>query len=66
MSTRRDRWYVVPEVWLILIMLGATMAGSISLAVTAFTHRDELRRSGPAIAAPLPPTHAHASDDVTP
>ena len=58
MTTRTTRWYHVPEVWLMLVLLLATMAGSLALVGTAFAHRDELLHSGPAIAAPLPPTTA--------
>jgi hypothetical protein len=31
----RMAWYRVPEVWLILILLGATVIGSLALVVTA-------------------------------
>lgn len=57
-TTSRRRWYTVPEVWLMLAMLVATMGGSIALAVTAYAHRDDGMRAGPSIAAPLPPSHA--------
>jgi hypothetical protein len=67
MNARQNRWYVVPEVWLMLIMLSATVAGSIALAVTAFGNRDELVHAGPSIASPLPPTSAaHPADRATP
>jgi hypothetical protein len=58
MSDPRNQWYRVPEVWLILILLGATVLGSVALVGTAFAHRDELLPAGPSIASPLPPTTA--------
>lgn len=58
-TTSSTRWYRVPEVWLMLVLLLATMAGSLALVGTAFANRDELLHSGPSIAAPLPPTTAH-------
>jgi hypothetical protein len=53
-------WYRVPEMWLVLLLLGATVIGSISLVVTAVRHpdahltvpNDEPRPSR------IPPTHA--------
>ena len=57
MNDPRNQWYRVPEVWLILILLGATVLGSVALVGTAFAHHDELLPAGPAIASLLPPTH---------
>jgi hypothetical protein len=57
-TTESTRWYRVPEVWLMLVLLAATMTGSLALVRTAFANRDELLRSGPAVATPLPPTTA--------
>ena len=54
----RNRWYRVPEVWLMIVMLVVTMIGSLALVATAFGNRDELPRVGPRIASPLPPTTA--------
>ncbi|MGN6521391.1 MAG: hypothetical protein ACTHK2_18445 [Dokdonella sp.] len=34
------RWYRVGEVWLMLVLLGATVVGSLSLVVTAVRHPD--------------------------
>lgn len=59
---KQYHWYRVPEVWLMLVMLVATMAGSIALVVTAFEHRDDLVHAAPAVAAPLPPSAAHHAD----
>ena len=64
MNNRRNRWHAVPEVWLMLVMLIATMAGSLALVATAFQHRDELRHVGPSIASPLPPTSVAPSMGV--
>ena len=33
-------WYRVPEVWLIVLLLGATVIGSLSLVATAVRHPD--------------------------
>jgi hypothetical protein len=67
MTTRHNRWYTVPEVWLMLIMLAATMTGSVALVFTAFAHRDELPHVGRSIASPLPPTAtATPADQATP
>jgi hypothetical protein len=67
MSARQNRWYTVPEVWLILVLLFATVAGSLALVATAFGNRDELLHAGPSIASPLPPTAAvHPADRATP
>jgi hypothetical protein len=57
-TIRQNRWYAVPEVWLMLVLLGATVAGSLALVGTAFAHRDDLLQAAPAIASPLPPTAA--------
>jgi hypothetical protein len=67
MNTTRNRWYRVPEVWLMIVMLLATMTGSLALVATAFGHHDELKHVGPSIASPLPPTSAaHPADRATP
>lgn len=58
MTIRTTRWFAVPEVWLMLVMLVATMTGSIALVVTAFEHRDDMPNVGAKIAAPLPPNAA--------
>ncbi|WP_440222178.1 hypothetical protein ACQQ2N_13910 [Dokdonella sp. MW10] len=39
-ATPRTPWHRVPEVWLILVLLGATVVGSVSLVVTAMRERD--------------------------
>jgi hypothetical protein len=64
MSERSSKWYVVPEVWLMLVMLGATVAGSLALVATAFGHRDELVHAAPSIASPLPPSTASRPADT--
>lgn len=62
-----NRWYRVPEVWLILVLIGSTMAGSLALVATALRHRDELVVAHRPIASPLPPSHAQRpADDATP
>lgn len=58
MNDARNRWYVVPEVWLMLVMLFATVSGSLALVATAFAHRDDMLHAAPSIASPLPPTSA--------
>ncbi|HSE11986.1 MAG TPA: hypothetical protein VLB69_05055 [Rudaea sp.] len=66
MNDPRNRWYRVPEVWLMIVMLLATMTGSIALVATAYEHGDELRHVGPSIASPLPPTSAARPERATP
>ena len=67
MNDARHRWYRVPEVWLMIVMLVATITGSLALVATAFSNRDELPHVGPRIASPLPPTSvAQPADRVTP
>jgi hypothetical protein len=66
MKSTGTRWYRVPEVWLMIVLLGATMIGSMALVGTAFAHRDEMLQAGPAVAAPLPPTAAHRADAAQP
>jgi hypothetical protein len=67
MNSTANRWYRVPEVWLMIVMLLATMTGSLALVATAFEHRDELLHAGPSIASPLPPTSApQPADHATP
>jgi len=62
-----NRWYRVPEVWLILTLIGSAMAGSLALVATALHHRDELVVAHRPIASPLPPSHAQRpADDATP
>ena len=56
-----NRWSRVPEVWLILTLIGSAMAGSLALVATALHHRDELVVAHRPIASPLPP-----ADDATP
>ena len=58
MNDACNRWYRVPEVWLMIVLLGATMIGSVALVGTAYAHRDEMLPSSPAVAAPLPPSAA--------
>jgi hypothetical protein len=61
MNDASNRWYRVPEVWLMIVLLSATMIGSIALVRTAYQHPDDLVAAGPAVAAPLPPSH-HAPE----
>ncbi|HZX90394.1 MAG TPA: hypothetical protein VFE67_07105 [Rudaea sp.] len=66
-AARKNSWYRVPEVWLMIVMLGATVIGSLALVATAFGNRDELPQVGPRIASPLPPTSAaRPADQPTP
>lgn len=67
MNTNRNAWYRVPEVWLILFLLGSAIAGSLALVATAVRHGDALRMPAPhALASPLPPSAARHADDATP
>jgi len=67
-NTIDARWHRVPEVWLMVALLGAAVAGSLALAVTAVRHNDQLRGAVPAsVASPLPPSAAaRPADDATP
>lgn len=65
MKPSSNHWYAVPEVWLIIVLLLGTMAGSLALVATAFAHRDELPQATHSIAAPLPPTEAARAVDHT-
>ena len=67
MSARQNMWYRVPEVWLILVLLGSTMIGSLALVATAYRHTDELLKAPVSIASPLPPSSAaQPADAATP
>jgi hypothetical protein len=67
MRTNEHAWYRVPEVWLILFLLGSAVIGSLAFVATAVRHGDALRTPAPhALAAPLPPTSARPADDATP
>ncbi|HET7064690.1 MAG TPA: hypothetical protein VFI49_10490 [Rudaea sp.] len=67
MNDAANRWYRVPEVWLMIVMLLTTMIGSLALVATAFGNRDELPHVGSRIASPLPPTSApRAAEHKTP
>lgn len=62
-----NRWYSVPEVWLVLALIGSAVVGSLALVATALNHRDELVAAHRPIASPLPPSHAQRpADDATP
>lgn len=62
-----NAWYRVPEVWLILVLLGSAIAGSAALVATALEHRDDLVAAHRPIASPLPPSHAQRpADQATP
>jgi len=68
MNTYANRWYVVPEVWLMLFLLSSAVVGSLLLVATAVRHGDALPSPVPhAVASPLPPSTAvRPSDDATP
>ena len=67
LHARLNAWYRVPEVWLILILLGGMVTGSLSLVATAFRHGDQLLVTPRAIASPLPPdSAARPADTATP
>jgi len=68
MNTRTSVWYRVPEVWLILALLGSAVLGSLLLVSAALRHDDQLHANIPhAVASPLPPSAAaRPSDDATP
>lgn len=53
-------WYRVPEMWLIVVLLGATVVGSISLVTTALRHPDAhiVVPDDQPRPSRIPPTHA--------
>jgi hypothetical protein len=62
-----NQWFRVPEVWLVLFLIGSAVVGSLALVATALEHRDELVASHRPIASPLPPSHAQRpADEATP
>lgn len=62
-----NRWYRVPEVWLVLLLIGSAVVSSLALVATALEHRDDLVAAHHPIASPLPPSHAlKPADDATP
>ncbi|MEP6938570.1 MAG: hypothetical protein ABI846_02315 [Rudaea sp.] len=65
MNTQSNSWYRVPEVWLIVLLLGAMVVGSFALLVTAVRHPDRVLEAPRAIASPLPPSQAPRPADVT-
>jgi hypothetical protein len=66
MNAQLNRWYRVPEVWLIIGLLGATMIGSLALVASAMRHPDELLSTPKAIATALPPDSPAKSTDPAP
>jgi len=68
MIANQNTWYRVPEVWLILLLLASTMAGSLALVATAYRHGDQLPSPPPtSLASPLPPSAAaRPADAATP
>ena len=67
MNTDQNAWYRVPEVWLILVLLGSMVTGSLALVATAYRHPDTLQVTPKSIASPLPPSSpARAADEATP
>lgn len=62
-----SRWYRVPEVWLVLLLISSAVISSLALVATALEHRDDLVAAHRPIASPLPPSHAlKPADDATP
>jgi len=68
MSARTENtWFRVPEVWLIIVLLGGMVIASFALLATALRHSDQLHAAPHSLASPLPPsTAARPSDDATP
>jgi len=67
MNARSNTWYRVPEVWLILVLLGSMVTGSLALVATAYRHPDTLLLAPKSIASPLPPSSpARAADEASP
>ncbi len=67
MNANQNTWYRVPEVWLIIVLLGSVVTGSLALVATAYRHPDALQVTPRSIASPLPPSSAaRAADAATP
>jgi hypothetical protein len=67
-TATENSWFRVPEVWLMIVLLGGVVIGSLMLVATAVRHGDQLHTPVPhSIASPLPPTTAtRPSDETTP
>ncbi|MDR2011678.1 MAG: hypothetical protein LBQ20_01245 [Rhodanobacter sp.] len=61
----KNRWYRVPEVWMILCFLGGMVIGSFWLLYEAVIHSDPSAEAPAPLATPLPP-HARSADSTTP
>jgi hypothetical protein len=67
MNANQNTWYRVPEVWLIIVLLGSVVTGSLALVATAYRHPDTLKETPRSIASPLPPSStARPADAATP
>jgi hypothetical protein len=64
MNTRLNAWYRVPEVWLILLLLGSMIVGSFALLGTALRHPDQVLAAPRSIASPLPPSRTQTPADA--
>ncbi len=61
MNAHLNAWYRVPEMWLVLVLLGGMVVGSLALVVTAYRHTDELPTTPQSIASPSAAKRANAS-----
>ena len=67
MNANQNAWYRVPEVWLIITLLGSVVTGSLALVATAYRHPDALKVTPHSIASPLPPSSVtRPADAATP
>ena len=64
MNARQNMWFRVPEVWLIIVLLGSVMTGSLALVATAYRHPDTMHAAPRSIASPLPPSSAARPADA--
>jgi zona occludens toxin (predicted ATPase) len=62
----KNRWYRVPEVWMILVMLGGMVVGSFWLLYQAVIHSDPSVEAPTPIATPLPPSSPHTASHTRP
>jgi hypothetical protein len=63
----KNRWYRVPEVWLMLVLLGGMVVGSFGLLYEALHHYDPSIESPAPIATRVPPpSHSRPTDSATP
>jgi hypothetical protein len=63
----KNRWYRVPEVWMILVLIGGMVLISFGLLYVSLRYPDPSAEAPTPVATPLPPSsHARPADSATP